>query len=94
MVGLKIIIFLLTVAAFCTFKKLGDSRMLITGIGAAVLFAVLSVTFFTAFSIGNMLWLLTIVLYVNYKDNPAKLSDYVFPIGLLAILAYDIALFL
>lgn len=96
LVLLKITIFLLTIISFNLGKHSKNSRnhYIVSGISASALFCVIQLVYFTSFSIGNILLLVTSVLIIFTKGNKELQSQYTLPFILFTLVAYEIAIFL
>lgn len=93
---LKITIFLVTIICFKLGKHLKTDRSnyTISGINGIALFCVVQLVYFTSFSIGNILLLITSILIIFTKGNKELQAQYALPFILFTIVAYEIAIFL
>lgn len=93
---LKITIFLVTIICFKLGKyyKQNRSDYIISGIRALTLFCVIQLIYFTSFSIGNILLIITSIIIIFTKGNKELQSEYTLPFILFTLVAYEIAIFL
>lgn len=95
----KIIIFLLTtifLIAIAKNKRAGKEyvRYIIFAIYSTVIFALLCVTYYTYFSIGNIILLIgCITILCNWEEKDI-VWNYGFPLLIFALFAYEVALFI
>ncbi len=93
---LKMTIFLVTFMSFRLgeYSKLNRSKYIVSGISGLALFLIVQLVYFTSFSVGNILLLLTSVIIIVTKGNKELQAQYTLPFILFTIVAYEIAIFL
>lgn len=93
---LKITIFLVTFISFKLgkYSKLNRNKYVVSGISGLALFLIVQLVYFTSFSIGNILLLLTSVIIIFTKGNKELQAQYTLPFILFTLAAYEIAIFL
>lgn len=93
---LQITIFILTIIAFKLGKYSKESRndYIVSGITGMALFCIIQLAYFTSFSVGNILLLVTSVIIIFTKGNKDLQAKYALPFILFTLVAYEIAIFL
>lgn len=94
----KIIIFLLNIISLLVIannKKTGKeyTRYLIFAIYATVIFSLLCITYYTYFTIGNIILLIGCITIICNWENKEIVCNYGLPILVFAIFTYVVALF-